>query len=121
MCVPAPSLIWVLEPATGRSGDMMLDGVFPRAGRGRAVFQGRPAAGPWRQARCGQLAAAHLRRWAARARVASRSGHLAKAGLSDRREACVAERGQGVAAAAGQLAGHAQGGPVAAQPRLDLG
>src|SRR6266511_736118 len=54
--------------------------------------------------------------------AAASSGHLLEVvGVAGRRVGLLAERAQGVVAAAGQLAGHAQGGAVAAQPLLDLG
>ena len=52
VCVPAPSLIWVLEPATGqvRRQDA---GLGTGCARPRSLWR-PPAAGPWRQARCGR-------------------------------------------------------------------
>jgi hypothetical protein len=52
VCMPAPSLIWVLEPATGRVRRQDA-GWGTGCARPRSLWR-PPAAGPWRQARCGR-------------------------------------------------------------------
>ena len=70
VCVPAPSLIWELEPATGqvRRQDA---GLGTGCARPRSLWR-PPAARPWRQARCGRRPR-HICCAVGRARIGSSS------------------------------------------------
>ena len=118
--MPAPILIWVLEPASGRIRRQDA-GLGIGCARPRSLWR-PPAAEPWRQARCGRgprhiwaVVGTHRRWWRS-------GGHRHGQGqVRDRGEGGVAEADQGVTDPAGELAGHGQGGSVAIYPGLHLG
>ena len=115
--MPAPSLIWVLEPASGRVRRQDAEW----GDRVCAATQSLEAAGGW------AVAAGAGRAWAAAHLLCGELGThgsvvaVRQGQVGDRGEGGVAEPDQGVTDPAGELAGHRQSGPVAIHPGLHLG